>query len=45
MRIAAERLGINEGDLLSEGFDLFLQKYRDKLGDLLASEPPNGDAK
>jgi hypothetical protein len=39
IRIAAERLGIGEGDLLTEGFDLLLQKHSDKLGDLLAQEP------
>ncbi len=41
MRQAAERLGVSEGDLLCEGFDLFLQKHRDKLGDLLDPQPPS----
>jgi hypothetical protein len=45
IRIAAERLGVNEGDLLTEGFALLLQKYRDKVGDLLASEEAGGAAK
>lgn len=45
MRIAAERLGVSEGDLLTEGFALLLQKYRAKCGDLLEPESPNGNTK
>jgi hypothetical protein len=45
MREAAERLGISEGDLICEGFNLLLHKYRDKLGDLLAPQPPGDAAK
>lgn len=37
---AARSLGISKADLICEGLDLVLEKYRDKLGDLLAPGPP-----
>ena len=33
---AAMRLGRSKADLIREGLDLVLEKYRDQLGDLLA---------
>ncbi|HTU93589.1 MAG TPA: hypothetical protein VMF69_26145 [Gemmataceae bacterium] len=41
----AIHLGRQKADLIREGLDLVLEKYRDQLGDLLASEPPSGEAK
>lgn len=41
----AIHLGRHKGDLICEGLDLVLEKYRDQLGDLLASEAAAGTAK
>jgi hypothetical protein len=41
---AAIRLGRTKADLIREGVELVLEKYRDKLDDL-GTEAPNGDAK
>jgi hypothetical protein len=41
---AAIRLGRSKADLIREGLQLVLEKYRDQLGDL-APESANGDAK
>jgi hypothetical protein len=37
---AAIRLGRSKADLIREGVDLVLEKYRDKLGDLASARPP-----
>lgn len=42
---AAIQLGRSKADLIREGLDLVLEKYRDKLGDLLDPESPNGVVK
>ena len=42
---AAIRLGRSKADLIREGLDLVLEKYRDQLANLVASEPPCGAAK
>lgn len=45
LRIAAERLGYSEGDLICAGLDLIIEKYRDKLGDLANPQPPSDGPK
>lgn len=42
---AAIRLGRSKADLIREGVELVLEKYRDKLGDLLGPEGQDGSAK
>lgn len=39
LRLAAERLGRSQADLICEGLDLVYQMHRDKLGDLVNPEP------
>ncbi|MGH7172263.1 MAG: hypothetical protein ACRELF_10375, partial [Gemmataceae bacterium] len=41
----AIHLGRHKADLICEGLDLVLEKYRDQLGDLLASEAAGAAAK
>jgi hypothetical protein len=41
----AIHLGRQKADLICEGLDLLLEKYRDKLDELLASQPPGDTAK
>jgi hypothetical protein len=45
LKQAAIRLGRSKAELIREGVELILEKYRDKLGDLPDPESPNGDAK
>lgn len=41
----AIHLGRHKADLICEGLELVLEKYRDKLDELLASQQPNDAAK
>ncbi|HTU93848.1 MAG TPA: hypothetical protein VMF69_27455 [Gemmataceae bacterium] len=41
----AIHLGRHKGDLICEGLDLVLEKYRDQLSELLAQQPPGDAAK